>query len=164
MEVTKVVLEFFATGKLLKQVNATLLSLIPKEWSPTMVGEFQPISCCNVLYKVITNITVMRLSVVLDSLISPSQNAFVLGRAISDNILLAQELFTGYNQQHLPPRFALKVDLRKAYDTVECHFLIAVLKLFGFSFVFILWIEECVTSPSYSVCLNGAPQVLRMIL
>ncbi|KAL0417077.1 UNVERIFIED_CONTAM: hypothetical protein Slati_3539600 [Sesamum latifolium] len=146
-EVTKVVLEFFATGKLLKQVNATLLSLIPKVWSPTMVGEFRPISCCNVLYKVITKIIVMRRSVVLDSLIRPSQNAFVSGRTISDNILLAQLL---------PPRCALKVDLRKAYDTVERDFLIAVLKLFGFPSLFILWIKECVTSLLYSVCLNGA--------
>ncbi|KAL0367296.1 UNVERIFIED_CONTAM: hypothetical protein Sradi_3619700 [Sesamum radiatum] len=54
---------------------------------------------------------------ILDSLISPSQNAFVPGRSIGDNVLLAQELFSSYNQRHLPPRCALKVDLRKAYDT-----------------------------------------------
>ncbi|KAL0453999.1 UNVERIFIED_CONTAM: hypothetical protein Slati_1378000 [Sesamum latifolium] len=51
-------------------------------------------------------------------------------RSIGDNILLAQELFTGYNQQHLPPRCALKVDLRKAYDTVEWDFMLATLHLF----------------------------------
>ncbi|KAL0409568.1 UNVERIFIED_CONTAM: Retrovirus-related Pol polyprotein from type-2 retrotransposable element R2DM [Sesamum radiatum] len=94
---------------------------------------------------------------ILDTLISPSQNAFVPGRSIGKNILLAQELFYGYNQQHLPPRCALKVDLRKAYDTVEWDFLCAVLTLFGFSEQFILWIVECVTTPSFSVCLNGAP-------
>ncbi|KAL0449123.1 UNVERIFIED_CONTAM: LINE-1 retrotransposable element O protein [Sesamum latifolium] len=116
-EVTQAILDFFTTGRLLKQVNATLLSLIPKVLNPTLVSEFRPISCCNVLYKVITKIIVQRLSEVLDDLISPSQNAFVLGRSIGDNILLAQELFHGYNQQHLPPRCALKVDIRKAYDT-----------------------------------------------
>ncbi|KAL0283738.1 UNVERIFIED_CONTAM: Retrovirus-related Pol polyprotein from type-2 retrotransposable element R2DM, partial [Sesamum radiatum] len=79
------------------------------------------------------------------------------GRAIGDNILLAQELFSGYNQKHLPPRCALKVDLRKAYDTVEWDFLTAVLILFGFPEQFIQWIVECVTTPSFSVCLNGAP-------
>ncbi|KAL0293434.1 UNVERIFIED_CONTAM: hypothetical protein Sradi_6938000 [Sesamum radiatum] len=77
---------------------------------------------------------------ILDMLISPSQNAFVPGRAIGDNILLAQELFSGYNQKHLPPRCALKVDLRKAYDTVEWDFLRAVLMLFGFPEQFIQWI------------------------
>ncbi|KAL2230903.1 UNVERIFIED_CONTAM: hypothetical protein Sindi_1684700 [Sesamum indicum] len=68
-EVIKAVLEFFSTRKLLKQVNSTLLALIPK-W----------------------------LSVVLDKIISPCQGAFIPGRSIGDNILLAQELLTGYNQ------------------------------------------------------------------
>ncbi|KAL0313359.1 UNVERIFIED_CONTAM: hypothetical protein Sradi_5735200 [Sesamum radiatum] len=152
-EVTQAILEFFSTGRLLKQVNATLISLIPKVSTPTVVGEFRPISCCNVLYKVITKVLVQRMRSILDKLISPSQNAFVPG----DNILLAQELFSGYNQRHLPPRCALKVDLRKAYDTVEWDFLHAVLTLFGFREQFILWIVECVTTPSYSVCLNGSP-------
>ncbi|KAL0434076.1 UNVERIFIED_CONTAM: LINE-1 reverse transcriptase [Sesamum latifolium] len=74
---------------------------------------------------------------------------------ISDNILLAQELFAGYNQQRTPPRCAMKVDLRKAYDTVEWDFLLATLQLFGFPPTFIKWIEECVTTCSFSVCLNG---------
>ncbi|KAL0455518.1 UNVERIFIED_CONTAM: LINE-1 retrotransposable element O protein [Sesamum latifolium] len=116
-EVTQAILDFFTTGRLLKQVNATLLSLIPKVLNPTLVSEFRSISCYNVLYKVITKIIVQRLSGVLDDLISPPQNALVPGRSIGDNILLAQELFHGYNQQHLPPRCALKVDIRKAYDT-----------------------------------------------
>ncbi|KAL0288047.1 UNVERIFIED_CONTAM: Retrovirus-related Pol polyprotein from type-2 retrotransposable element R2DM [Sesamum radiatum] len=94
---------------------------------------------------------------ILDQLISPSQNAFVPGRSIGDTILLAQELFSGYNQRHLPPRCALKVDLRKAYDTVEWDFLRAVLTMFGFPERFIMWIVECVTTPSFFVCLNGAP-------
>ncbi|KAL0287517.1 UNVERIFIED_CONTAM: Retrovirus-related Pol polyprotein from type-2 retrotransposable element R2DM [Sesamum radiatum] len=93
---------------------------------------------------------------ILDSLISRSQNAFVPGRSICD-ILLTQELFADYNQQRLPPRCALKVDLQKAYDTVEWDFLRAVLRLFGFPERFIAWIVECVTIPSFSVCLNGAP-------
>ncbi|KAL2235451.1 UNVERIFIED_CONTAM: hypothetical protein Sindi_1277300 [Sesamum indicum] len=126
-EVTRAVLDFFTTGKLLKQVNTTLLALIPKVHTPMSVNDFGPISCCNVLYKVITKLLVQRLSMVLDKLISPCQTAFILGRSIGDNILLAQELFTGYNQIRLPPRCALKVDIRKAYDTIEWDFLAAVL-------------------------------------
>ncbi|KAL0439808.1 UNVERIFIED_CONTAM: LINE-1 retrotransposable element O protein [Sesamum latifolium] len=155
-EIMTAVEEFFANGRLLKQVNATLLALIPKVQSPTTVADFRPISCCNVLYKAITKILILRLRPLLSRLVSPTQNAFIPGRLISDNILLAQELFAGYNQQRTPPRCAMKVDLRKAYDTVEWDFLIATLQLFGFPNSFIKWIEECVTTSSFSVCLNGS--------
>ncbi|KAL0293402.1 UNVERIFIED_CONTAM: Retrovirus-related Pol polyprotein from type-2 retrotransposable element R2DM [Sesamum angustifolium] len=87
----------------------------------------------------------------------PIAECFVPGRSIGDNILLAQEMFAGYNRQGLPKRCALKVDLRKAYDTVEWDFLIAALKMFGFPDLFIGWIEECVTTPMFSVCINGNP-------
>ncbi|KAL0288762.1 UNVERIFIED_CONTAM: putative ribonuclease H protein [Sesamum radiatum] len=156
-EVATAILEFFTTGRLLKQVNTTILALIPKVRVPSLVSDFRPISCCNVLYKVITKIIVQRLRLVLDKMISPSQNAFVPGRSIGDNILLAQEMFSGYNRQGLPMRCALKVDLRKAYDTVEWDFLSAVLHLFGFPDIFIGWIEECVSTPMFSVCINGNP-------
>ena len=156
-EVTRAVLDFFTTERLLKQINTTLLALIPKVHSPMSVGDFRPISCCNVLYKIIAKLIVKRLSVVLDKVISPCQAAFIPGRSIGDNIMLAQELFSGYNQSRLPPRCALKVDIRKAYDSVEWDFLVAVLELFGFPPTFIRWIEECVTTPSFSVGLNGKP-------
>ncbi|KAL0313714.1 UNVERIFIED_CONTAM: Retrovirus-related Pol polyprotein from type-2 retrotransposable element R2DM [Sesamum calycinum] len=64
-------------GKLLKQVNATVLTLIPKVRTPHSVADFRPISCCNVVYKVISKILVCRFREILDLLISPSQNAFV---------------------------------------------------------------------------------------
>ncbi|KAL0294583.1 UNVERIFIED_CONTAM: Retrovirus-related Pol polyprotein from type-2 retrotransposable element R2DM [Sesamum radiatum] len=91
----------------------------------------------------------------MDKIVSPPQNAFVPGRRISNNILLGQELFHGYNRQHLPPRCALKVDLRKAYDTLDWDFIEAMLHLFGFPDQFIHWIMECISTTAFSVALNG---------
>ncbi|KAL2242562.1 UNVERIFIED_CONTAM: hypothetical protein Sindi_0374200 [Sesamum indicum] len=102
-EVSKAVLDFFMTGRILKQINSTILALIPKA-------------------------------------------AFVPGWSIRDNILLAEELFSEYKQARRPPRCALKVDIRKAYDT-----------LFGFPDMFNKWVEECVTTPSFLVGMNGKP-------
>ncbi|KAK4383791.1 Retrovirus-related Pol polyprotein from type-2 retrotransposable element R2DM [Sesamum angolense] len=154
-EISKAIMDFFTTGRLLKQVNATLLTLIPKVRTPHLVADFRPISCCNVIYKVISKILVCRFREILDLLVRPSQNAFVPGGSISDNVLLAQELFCGYNQCRLPLRCASKVDLRKAYDTVDWDFLSATLRLFGFPAIFNRWIEECVTSAHFSIVVNG---------
>ncbi|KAL0407814.1 UNVERIFIED_CONTAM: hypothetical protein Sradi_1715800 [Sesamum radiatum] len=92
---------------------------------------------------------------VIGKLVNPSQNAFVPGRRISYNILLAQELFSGYNRRNLPPRCALKVDLRKVYDTLEWDFVYVSLRLFGFPERMISWIQECLSTTAYSVSLYG---------
>ncbi|GJV85890.1 putative RNA-directed DNA polymerase [Tanacetum coccineum] len=87
--------------------------------------------------------------------VSENQSAFVPGRRISDNILLTQELMHNYHRDKGPPRCAFKVDIQKAYDTVDWHFLGYILKKFGFYHSMIKWIMACVTSPSYSINING---------
>ncbi|KAK4384405.1 hypothetical protein Sango_3064000 [Sesamum angolense] len=93
---------------------------------------------------------------VLPLLIDYSQNAFVPGRSITDNILLAQELLAGYNRKRLPQRCTIKVDIQKAYDSVEWDFLFEVLKLFNFPLQFIVLINQCVSTASFLVSLNGS--------
>nr|GEZ31567.1 RNA-directed DNA polymerase, eukaryota, reverse transcriptase zinc-binding domain protein [Tanacetum cinerariifolium]GFC10665.1 RNA-directed DNA polymerase, eukaryota, reverse transcriptase zinc-binding domain protein [Tanacetum cinerariifolium] len=53
-DICKVVLDFFVNGKLLVNVNSTLISLVPKVQIPNRVSEFRPIACCNVIYKCIS--------------------------------------------------------------------------------------------------------------
>nr|GEW66201.1 hypothetical protein [Tanacetum cinerariifolium] len=52
-DVCKAVRDFFLNGKLLKEVNATVISLVPKVATPCKVSEYRPIACCNVIYKII---------------------------------------------------------------------------------------------------------------
>ncbi|GJU24535.1 hypothetical protein Tco_1163156 [Tanacetum coccineum] len=126
-DVISAIREFFVNGKLLKEINHTIIALIPKVASPACVNDFRPISCCNVLFKCITKILSNRIKESLKSLISPNQSTFVPGRSISDNILLTQELIHIYHLDRGSPRCAFKIDIQKAYDMVNWSFLKEVL-------------------------------------
>ena len=54
--VLRAVKSFFVSGRLLKEVNSTAISLIPKVPNPTQLKDFRPISCCNTIYKCIAKI------------------------------------------------------------------------------------------------------------
>lgn len=69
--------------------------------------------------------------------------------------MLSHELFKGYARKGVSPICVLKVDLRKAYDTLEWIFLKQMLLDLGFPFKFVQWIMTCVTTVSYSLVLNG---------
>nr|GFA46096.1 hypothetical protein [Tanacetum cinerariifolium] len=64
-------------GKLLKEVNATVISLVPKISTPRRVSDFRPIACCNVVYKCISKIMVNRIKGCLNSLVDQNQSAFI---------------------------------------------------------------------------------------
>ncbi|GJR20775.1 hypothetical protein Tco_0969302 [Tanacetum coccineum] len=118
-DVTNAICEFFRNGTLLKELNHTIIALIPKVKNPTRVVDYRPISCCNVLFKCIN-------------------------------------LMHNYHLDRGTPRCAFKVDIQKAYDTVDWNFLCLVLHGFGFHERMIAWIMECVTSTSYSICVDGS--------
>ncbi|GJY24381.1 RNA-directed DNA polymerase, eukaryota, reverse transcriptase zinc-binding domain protein [Tanacetum coccineum] len=94
--------EFFKNGKILGEVNATLITLVPKSNTPQRVSDYRPIACYN--------------------------------------ILLAQELLKGYNRKNGARRVALKIDIQKAYDTVNWDFLEECLHMFQFPNKMIEWI------------------------
>ncbi|XP_024989193.1 uncharacterized protein LOC112523748 [Cynara cardunculus var. scolymus] len=110
---------FFYSGTLEYQLNHTLLCLVPKVPNASCVTDYRPIVCCNVLLKCISKIIVERIKGSLDVLISKAQSAFILGRQITDNILMAHELVAGYQKSEREPKCAFKIDIRKAYDTVD---------------------------------------------
>nr|GEX22727.1 hypothetical protein [Tanacetum cinerariifolium] len=155
-DVTKAVCEFFTNGLLLKELNYTILALIPKVNAPARVNDCRPISRCNVLFKCLSKIITNRLKDSLKRLISSNQSAFVPGHSISDNILLTQEIMHNYHLDRGVPRCAFKVDIQKVYDTVDWEFLRAILIGFGFHDRMISWIMECVSTTSFSISINGS--------
>ncbi|KAG7568329.1 Reverse transcriptase domain [Arabidopsis thaliana x Arabidopsis arenosa] len=154
-EVSAAVAEFFRSGTLLKQWNATTLVLIPKIQNASRVSDFRPISCLNTMYKVISKLLANRLKSILPLVISHSQSAFLPGRLLSENVLLASEIVQGYNRSNISPRGMLKVDIRKAFDSVRWDFVLSILHALGIPVRFIGWIKECICSPSFSIQVNG---------
>lgn len=66
-------------------------------------------------------------------------------------------MIKGYGRAHISPRCVLKVDLIKAYDSIEWCFLQTVLQELGFPDLFVPWIIACISTVSYSILINGLP-------
>lgn len=97
-----------------------------------------------------------RLKTLLPDIIAEEQSAFVPGRLITDNVLIAYEcMHTIRRQKANTPFFALKIDMMKAYDRVEWAYLEGVLQKLGFAPTWIKSVMRCVTSVKYSVKING---------
>ena len=92
-DLTEEVLQAVNTCTIPDGWNDTTIVMIPKVNSPEKVTQFRPISLCNVVYKVISKVIAARLKTIVADIISPTQSAFVPGRMITDNILVAYECF-----------------------------------------------------------------------
>lgn len=137
--------------------NDTVIVLIPKTKSPENLKDLRPISLCNVVYKLISKVLANRLKLVLSEIISPSQSAFVPGRLITDNVLLAYELTHYLRQRRWGKQgvAAIKLDMSKAYDRVEWSFLQKIMLKLGFTGQWVEKVMECVTSVKYCIKVNG---------
>ncbi|GJZ08736.1 RNA-directed DNA polymerase, eukaryota, reverse transcriptase zinc-binding domain protein [Tanacetum coccineum] len=154
VDICNAVKEFFSSGKMLGELNANLVSLILKIQTPNKVTDFKPIAD-NVLYKCISKVLINRLKTSLGNLVSCNQSAFIPGRHIQDNILLTQKIIRGYNRKGGPKRMAFKIDIQKAYDTVNWDFLKKVLEGFGYHEKMVNWVMQYVTTAAFTLNVNG---------
>ncbi|GJV55852.1 RNA-directed DNA polymerase, eukaryota, reverse transcriptase zinc-binding domain protein [Tanacetum coccineum] len=81
-DVCLAVKDLFRSGKILGEINATLIALIPKINTPSKVSDFRPIACCNVIYKCISKILTNRIKNGLSKIVNINQSAFIPGRHI----------------------------------------------------------------------------------
>jgi hypothetical protein len=132
-------------------INKTFIVLIPKVASHEELGQFHPISLCNVIYKIASKLLANRLKVILLGIISDEQSAFVPGRLITDNIIAAYEClhFMKRNGAKKHQHCALKLDMRKAYDHLEWSYLRAIILRMGFHQRWVNLIISLVSSVSF---------------
>lgn len=98
LDLVRAVQSIFLGDNLLLEVNTTSVTLIPNSKEARELSNFRPISCVNTTYKILSKILTNRLVVVLQDLIVDNHTAFLQGRLISDNFLLATELIQKFNR------------------------------------------------------------------
>lgn len=149
---------FFVDGLLLTEMNHTFITLIPKCPNPTIVHQYRPISLCNISYKILSKILANRLKSFLPDLITPWKVASIPGGNIQDNSILAHEIFHSMHQKRTGSiGFAtLNLDMEKAFDKVEWPFVLAIFKHFGFSDKWVNLINQCISTPTFSILINGS--------
>lgn len=109
----------------------------------------------NLKLKIISKILDDRLATYMPSLISLEKKCFIHGRSIKDCICLAYEAMNHLDNKAFDGNLIIKVDIIKAFDTVDWSFLVRVLKSFGFNSVFWSWIHCILSFACMSVSLNG---------
>jgi len=125
--------------------------------APSRVTEFLPISLCNVIYKIISKAIANQLKTVLPSIISQEQSAFIPGRLIMDNILVAFETLHTMDTRlkECEGFMAMKLDMSKAYDRLEWDFSEAMMRTLGFANRWVDLMMSCVRTVTYSILIDG---------
>ena len=155
-EVLDIFKEFHEQSSFLKSLNNTFLVLIPKKGGAEDLGDFRPISLLGGIYKLLAKVLANRLKKVLGKVVSSDQNAFVMGRQILDASLIANEVIDAW-QKRKEKGLICKLDVEKAYDSINWQFLMKVMQKMGFGSKWLGWIWSCISTSKHSILVNGVP-------
>ncbi|PNX88269.1 ribonuclease H, partial [Trifolium pratense] len=154
-DVVEAVIQFFISSWIIPNMNANKVVLIPKKENSDSIGHYRLIALANFKYKIISKILADRLAQILPSIISKEQTGFVKGRQIKDCICLTSEIINMLHKKSYGGNLAIKIDIAKAFDTIDWNFLLNVLKAFGFHSTFCNWIKVILESAKLSISING---------
>ncbi|GAU35943.1 hypothetical protein TSUD_394910 [Trifolium subterraneum] len=154
-DVFNAMLEFFTSSWILPGFNSNIIALIPKTPDATSIDQYRHIAMANFKFKVISKIIADRLASIMPSIVSEEQKGFIHDRNIKDCLCIASEAANLLHNKSYGGNLALKIDISKAFDTLDRNFLLKVLKNFGFNEVFCNWILVILQSAYLSVSING---------
>ncbi|BFG30755.1 hypothetical protein CerSpe_170290 [Prunus speciosa] len=159
-DVVHAVTEYFRCPGAVSRINSTSVALIPKVREVRNMSHIRPISLCNAIYRIGAKVLANRLKGLLHHIISPNQSAFVPGRLISDNSIVAFEMAHHLRKHRRGKRgcMAIELDMSKAYDHVEWKFLEEIMLKLGFHAQWVEMMMACVRTGTYSFLINGVPR------
>ncbi|XP_076957750.1 uncharacterized protein LOC143633313 [Bidens hawaiensis] len=137
-------------------VLASFIALIPKVKDPSSLGDFRPISLIGCINKIISKVLVCRLKKVIGKLVSVEQTAFLAKRSILYGPLILNEIVAWLKKAN-KRGMIFKVDIEKAYDSLNWGFLDSVLEQMNFPVKWRGWISAILSGGRTSVLVNGSP-------
>jgi hypothetical protein len=137
-------------------LNQAFVVLIPKKDNPQRVTDFKLISLTHSIAKIVTKILANRLGPELDHLISINQASFIRKRCIHDNFVFVQQVIRQLHKKKDTTLF-IKLDIAKAFDSVNWPFLIQVMTHLGLGQRWRDWITTLWNTSSSSFLVNGVP-------
>ena len=118
--------------------------------------DFRPISLIGSIYKLLAKVLANRLKLVVGKVVSNAQNSFVEGRHILDASLIANEIIDFWHKSK-KEGVICKLDIEKAYDSINWHFLLKVLQCMGFGHKWTRWIWWCISTARFLIMVNWVP-------
>ena len=155
-DIFKDCVSWLANGQLPASLNSTNIALIPKGSEQRTMKDWRPIALCNVLYKVLSKVLANRLKKILHKCVADNQSAFVPGRSILDNAMVAIEVVHSMKLKTNGKKgnVAIKLDISKAYDRIDWLYLKEVMIKMGFCEQWVKWIMMCIETVDYSVLMH----------
>jgi len=134
-------------------LNFGVITLPPKIQDANVITQYRPICLLNVSFKIFTKVASMRVNLVANKVISPTQTTFMRGRNILEGVVVLHETIHELHRKNLNG-VILKVDFEKAYDKVKWPFLFQTLRMKGFSPKWIAWVKSFILGGSVAINVN----------
>ncbi|CAN6253863.1 unnamed protein product [Urochloa humidicola] len=148
--------QFYRDAADLDALNRAFLVLLPKKSDARTADAFRPISLQNCPMKMFAKVLANRLRPCIPSLVDPDQTGFVHGRSIAENYVYAADLLSCCHRR-CTPTAVLKLDFRKAFDSICWDSLDNILSARGFDERWRSWINNILQTGKTAVLLNGVP-------
>lgn len=144
----------YADSDLCDSMKTSNTRLVFKKGDRKSLKNWQPISLFNVDYKICSKALSSHLSLVLEKIVSPDQTCSVPGRSISSNLVMLRDMLD-YIDRTGEPGILISLDQEKAFDRVDCSFLMNLLQHFGFGPSFCRWISTLYHGGNMRILVNG---------